>query len=94
MKSVKVFMAVFCVAVAATITMAFMDVKVIKKSKNHDNGKGFVAPSSDANGSHEAGQRDGLGNMRHRMETIGGRFHVRSEAGHGARLLLEIELKN
>ena len=40
MRSLKVFAAVFCLAVAATITMAFMDVKTLKKTKTE--GKGFA----------------------------------------------------
>ena len=40
MKSLKVFAAVFCLALAATATMAFMDVKALKKSKTE--GKGFA----------------------------------------------------
>ena len=40
MKSLKVFATVFCLAVAATATMAFMDVKSLKKSKTE--GKGFA----------------------------------------------------
>jgi len=42
MRSVKVFLVVFCLAVAATITMAFMDVKAIKKTKTNDKDKGFA----------------------------------------------------
>lgn len=40
MRSVKIFIAVFCLAVIASVAMAFMDVKAIKKIKAAD--KGFA----------------------------------------------------
>ncbi|HWD20001.1 MAG TPA: two-component regulator propeller domain-containing protein [Verrucomicrobiae bacterium] len=51
-----------------------------------DNGRGFSPPA--------ASGRNGLVNMRKRMETIGGRFQLRSEPGLGSRLSLEIDLRN
>ena len=66
-----------------------------------DNGKGFAAPSANGNGRpgddvphNGPAPRNGLVNMRHRMETIGGRFFAQSQPGRGAQLLLEIELRN
>jgi signal transduction histidine kinase len=44
-----------------------------------DNGKGFAVPAA-GNGQAEA---DGLLNMRHRMEEIGGKFEIRSSPGAG-----------
>lgn len=47
-----------------------------------DNGKGFAVPSA-GNGRAEA---DGLLNMRHRMEEIGGRLEISSNPGSGTRI--------
>lgn len=49
-----------------------------------DNGCGFD--------SRMTGMGNGLGNMRKRLEELGGRFDISSAAGHGAKIKLEIDL--
>jgi signal transduction histidine kinase len=59
-----------------------------------DNGKGIMGESVMAGGQNvSAGcQRDGLSNMRKRMESIGGRIELASLPGSGARVKLMIKL--
>jgi signal transduction histidine kinase/ligand-binding sensor domain-containing protein len=50
-----------------------------------DNGRGFDAASQN-------GSRNGLDNMRHRMENIGGTFEIHSQPGRGTQVRLEYPL--
>jgi signal transduction histidine kinase len=62
-----------------------------------DNGKGFVPPSpvappTGANGSNANG--DGLGNMRQRIESLGGRFEIFSQPGQGTQVRMDLPMKD
>jgi ligand-binding sensor domain-containing protein/signal transduction histidine kinase len=61
-----------------------------------DNGKGFLKNSAIASGQNiSAGcQRDGLSNMRKRIESIAGRIELESLPGSGTRVKLMITLDN
>jgi signal transduction histidine kinase len=52
-----------------------------------DNGKGFDPASSE-------GRRNGLGNMRRRAETIGGKLDLQSAPGQGTTMRLSVLLRN
>jgi len=47
-----------------------------------DNGRGFAAAAP-------AGSGNGLGNMKERMERIGGRLELQSQPGAGTKVILE-----
>jgi len=54
-----------------------------------DNGRGFdaAAPDAPARGDVQLGpRRNGLANMRQRLQEIGGRCEIQSERGHGTRI--------
>jgi signal transduction histidine kinase len=54
-----------------------------------DNGKGFVMPAgSKPNGG------DGLGNMRQRVESLGGRLEIFSQPGQGTQVRLSVPIEN
>jgi signal transduction histidine kinase len=58
-----------------------------------DNGKGFAPDAASANGQMiSANQKDGLSNMRKRMESIAGRIELESLPGSGTRVGLVITL--
>jgi len=61
-----------------------------------DNGKGFVAEAAITGGQNvSAGsQKDGLFNMRKRIESVAGRMELESAPGRGARVKLMITLDN
>ena len=63
-----------------------------------DNGKGFVLPSptaAKANGDGgTAANGDGLGNMRQRVESLGGRFEIFSQPGQGTQVRLNVPIEN
>lgn len=50
-----------------------------------DDGRGF-------NAANDAGLGDGLGNMRHRIDTLGGRFEIESAVGAGTSVCFHIQL--
>ena len=52
-----------------------------------DNGSGFVIPVSDA-----GVRRNGLGNMRQRVDTIGGTLHIESQPGRGTAVDVKLHL--
>jgi ligand-binding sensor domain-containing protein/signal transduction histidine kinase len=58
-----------------------------------DNGKGFGRVDDGSNGSVESGQRNGLSNMRKRIEGIAGKIEMESLPGCGARVTLMIALE-
>ncbi len=62
----------------------------------HDNGKGFLPEAAVAAGQSVSGgcQRDGLDNMRKRIESISGRMELESQPGRGTRVKLAITLAN
>lgn len=58
-----------------------------------DNGSGFVVPASvgkKINSDYHHG--NGLLNMRHRLEELGGRFEITSVHGNGTRVIFEVKL--
>jgi ligand-binding sensor domain-containing protein/signal transduction histidine kinase len=61
-----------------------------------DNGKGFAVPPLAAGG--PAGgalaSGDGLDNMRHRIENLGGRFEIFSQPGAGTHVRIHLPIKN
>jgi signal transduction histidine kinase/ligand-binding sensor domain-containing protein len=59
-----------------------------------DNGRGFVPEGISENGSREAGRtsRNGLNNMRQRLEKIGGRCEIQSKPGAGTEVKFVVEL--
>jgi protein-histidine pros-kinase len=48
-----------------------------------DNGSGLNGAATQSDG-------NGLGNMRHRVEEIGGRFNIQSESGTGTRISADL----
>ncbi len=54
-----------------------------------DNGRGFGSPDADT-----ASTRNGLRNMRKRMEDIGGGFEIRAASGQGTIVRLTVPMKN
>jgi signal transduction histidine kinase len=63
-----------------------------------DNGRGFSAsginPSPPGQPVPETTSGHGLGNMRRRLEEIGGRCELQSEPGRGTRLSFHVHLKS
>lgn len=61
-----------------------------------DNGRGFdpaaFAVASGSNGTTSTRSRNGLRNMRQRLEMLGGRCEIRSHAGHGTTVTLTVLL--
>jgi len=58
-----------------------------------DNGKGFASEAASGYGvTASANQKDGLSNMRKRMESIAGRIELESLPGRGTRVRLMIAL--
>jgi signal transduction histidine kinase len=51
-----------------------------------DNGRGFDPAA-------QSGSRNGLENMRQRMESIGGTFQIESQPGGGTKVRIEFPLK-
>ena len=52
-----------------------------------DNGCGFVIPASDA-----GAKRNGLGNMKQRVDAIGGALHIESQPGRGTAVGVKLHL--
>jgi signal transduction histidine kinase len=52
-----------------------------------DNGSGLVIPASDA-----GAQRNGLGNMKQRVDAIGGALHIESQPGRGTVVSVKLHL--
>ncbi|MEI6075054.1 MAG: two-component regulator propeller domain-containing protein [Verrucomicrobiota bacterium] len=52
-----------------------------------DNGSGFVIPASDA-----GAKRNGLGNMKQRVDAIGGTLHIKSQPGRGTAVGVKLHL--
>lgn len=61
-----------------------------------DNGSGFdsdgSANAADKNGAISGHRRNGLENMRQRLELLGGTCHVQSRPGHGTTVVLTVPL--
>jgi signal transduction histidine kinase len=51
-----------------------------------DNGRGLAANA-------RTGKRDGMDNMRERIEKLGGRFEIAGEAGKGTVVRFQVPLK-
>jgi len=57
-----------------------------------DNGLGFTPPTTSAEKAPAEG--DGLGNMRHRIENLGGRFELFSRPGEGTQVRVHLPIEN
>jgi len=60
-----------------------------------DNGKGFSAAppvAIEPGGGRTVAEGDGLGNMRHRIEGLGGRFEIFSRPGEGTQVRISLPM--
>jgi len=79
-----------CVSVDMQIAPAQFEIRI------DDNGCGFdsatFATGLSGNGAASVQNRNGLRNMCQRLETLGGRCHIQSRAGHGTTVTLTVPL--